>query len=340
MNINLLDALDTFEKEKGIKRDVLIEIIQKSIKSAYKKNYGTKNVEVEIDKSLTSISVYQIWHIVEKVEDPTEEISLEEAKKISSKAKLGEEIRKKVNLKKDFKRIAAQTAKQVILQNIKELEKNALYDKYAPLKNKLTSAEVMKVTEQYAEIRIGKLETKLPEKEMIPGEVLKQGDLIKVHIKDIQKTTKGPKIMVSRVTNELILELLKSIVPEVEKGIVEVVKIYREPGIRSKIAVKSNSKEVDPVGACIGENSMRISELLNEVKNEKIDIIEYSDDIVQFIKNALAPAEVVNVELNENEKSAIVYVPKTQFSLAIGKGGQTARTAAKITGWKIDIHTV
>ena len=340
MNINLLEALDTFEKEKGISRDVLIDIILKSIKSAYKKNYGTKNVDVEMDNKFTKLNVYQVWQVVENVENLQEEMSLEEAKRINPKVQIGEEIRKKINLKKDFKRIAAQTAKQVILQNIKELEKKALFDKYVSLRNKITNAEVLKVADGYAEIRIGKLETKLPEKEIIPGEKLLQGDLIKVHVKDIQKTTKGPKILVTRTSPELIIELLTTIVPEIEENIVEIVKIYREPGIRTKIAVKSNDKDVDAVGACIGENSMRINELLNELKVEKVDIIQYSDNPEIFIKNALAPAEVKNISINEENTQAVVYVPEDQFSLAIGKGGQTARTAAKITGWKIDIHTV
>lgn len=340
MNINLLEALDTFEKEKGISRDTLIDIIQKSIKSAYKKNYGTKNVEVEMDEKLSKLNVYQIWQIVEEVEDENEEISLEEAKKIDHKAKIGGKIRKKINLKKDFKRIAAQTAKQVILQNIKELEKKALYEKYISLKDKITNAEIIKVNQNFAEIRIGKLETKLPEKEMIPGEKLKAGELVKVHVKDIQQTTKGPKILVTRVTTELIEGLLKSIVPEIEEGLVNIIKIYREPGIRTKVAVKSNDADVDAVGACIGENSMRINELISELKVEKVDIINYSEDPEQFIKNALAPAEVKKIKINKEINHATVYVPETQFSLAIGKGGQTARTAAKITGWKIDIHTV
>ncbi|MDN5343841.1 transcription termination factor NusA [Oceanotoga sp. DSM 15011] len=340
MNINLLEALDTFEKEKGISRDVLIDIILKSIKSAYKKNYGTKNVDVEMDNKFTKLNVYQVWQVVENVENLQEEMSLEEAKRINPKVQIGEEIRKKINLKKDFKRIAAQTAKQVILQNIKELEKKALFDKYVSLRNKITNAEVLKVADGYAEIRIGKLETKLPEKEIIPGEKLLQGDLIKVHVKDIQKTTKGPKILVTRTSPELIIELLTTIVPEIEENIVEIVKIYREPGIRTKIAVKSNDKDVDAVGACIGENSMRINELLNELKVEKVDIIQYSDNPEIFIKNALAPAEVKNISIDEENTQAVVYVPEDQFSLAIGKGGQTARTAAKITGWKIDIHTV
>ena len=340
MNLNLLEAIDSLEKEKGISRDYLIDIIAKSIKSAYKKNYGAKNVEIDIDKNLTRLNVYQVWNVVEVVENPKEEISLEEAKKIDPKVEVGGVIRKKVNLKKDFNRIAAQTAKQVILQNLKEVEKKKLFERYLPLKNKISTAEVIRVTDSYIDIRIGKLETKLPDKEMIPGETFNTGDLIKVYIKDIQSTSKGPRIMVSRTAPEFICELLTSIVPEIDEGIVKIVKISREPGIRTKVAVMSTVPNVDAVGACIGEKGIRINELLKEIKNEKVDIIEYSEDPKIFIKNALDPAEVKNITLNEEERTAYVYVPENQFSLAVGKGGQTARLAAKITGWKIDIHSI
>jgi N utilization substance protein A len=340
LNLNLLEALDALERDKGISRDSLVDIIAKSIKSAYKKNYGAKNVEIEIDKNLTKLNVYQLWKVVETVENPKEEISLEEAKKINPKIEIGEMVRKKINLKKDFRRVAAQTAKQVILQNLKELEKKNLFDKYVALKNRISTAEIIKVSDEYIDIRIGKLETKLPMKETIPGETFKSGELVKVYIKNIQNTSKGPKIMVSRTVPELITELLSSIVPEIEEGIIKIVKIVREPGIRTKVAVVSSMPGVDPVGACIGEKGSRISELLKELKNEKVDIIEYSEDPKIFIKHALAPAEVKNIILNEDEKTAFVYVPENQLSLAVGKGGQTARLAAKITGWKIDIHSL
>ncbi|RAO99596.1 transcription elongation factor NusA [Petrotoga sp. 9PW.55.5.1] len=340
MNLNLLEALDALEKDKGISRDSLVDIIAKSIKSAYKKNYGTKNVEIEIDKNLTKLNVYQIWRVVDEVENPKEEISLEDAQKIEPKIKIGDTIKKKINLKKDFRRVAAQTAKQVILQNLKELEKKNLYEKYSALKNKVSTAEVVQLSEDHIDIRIGKLETKLPIKETIPGENFKTGELIKVYIKNIQQTSKGPKIMVSRTAPEFVKELLYSIVPEIEEGIIKIVKISREPGIRTKVAVVSSMSAVDPVGACIGEKGSRISELIKELKNEKVDIIEYSEDPKIFIKNALAPTEVKNIILNEQERTAFVYVPEDQLSLAVGKGGQSARLAAKITGWKIDIHSL
>lgn len=341
MNVVLIEALEELEREKDIKKEILLEIIEKAIEKAYKNNYEMENVEVVVDKNHGEITIYQILKVVEKVENEGEEISLEEAKKIDSKVNIGDYIRKKINPKKEFKRIAAQTAKQVIKQSIREIEKENLYHKYSPLEGKITTAEVLLVTKDYADIRIGKLETKLPQKEWIPGESLYSGDIIKVYIKSIQKTTKGPKILVSRSVPEFVEELFKMNIPEVEDGIVKIKKIYREPGIRSKIAVYSEDPKIDPVGACIGENGVRISQILEDLKNlEKIDVIKWSDDIEELIKNALAPAQVVNIKLDNKNRMALVHVPENQLSLAIGKGGQNARAAAKITGWKIDIHTI
>ncbi|KLO22896.1 MULTISPECIES: transcription termination factor NusA [unclassified Marinitoga] len=341
MNVVLIEALEELEREKDIKKEVLLEIIEKAIEKAYKNNYEMENVEVIVDKNHGEISIYQLLKVVENVEKEGEEIALEEAKKISSKAQLGDVVKKKINPKKEFKRIAAQTAKQVIKQSIREIEKENLYHKYAPLEGKITTAEVLLVTNDYADIRIGKLETKLPKKEWIPNETLYSGDILKVYIKSIQKTTKGPKILVTRNAPEFVEELFKMNIPEIEDGIVKIKKIYREPGIRSKIAVYSEDPKIDPVGACIGENGVRISQILDDLKNlEKIDVIRWSDNVEELIKNALAPAQVLKIKLDKKNKTALVHVPETQLSLAIGKGGQNARAAAKITGWKIDIHTV
>ncbi|AEX85381.1 transcription elongation factor NusA [Marinitoga sp. 1135] len=341
MNLALREALTELEREKGIKKEVLLEIIEKAIEKAYKNNYEMENVEVIVDKNHGEITIYQLLKVVEEVENEGEEITLEEAKKISSKAQIGDIIKKKINPKKEFKRIAAQTAKQVIKQSIREIEKEKLYQTYSTLEGKITTAEVLKVTPEYADIRIGKLETKLPAKEWIPGEKMYNGDIIKVYIKSVQKTTKGPKILVSRSVPEFVEELFKMNIPEIEDGIVKIKKIYREPGVRSKVAVYSEDPKVDAIGACIGENGMRIAQILEDLKNlEKIDVIKWSDDIEELIRNALAPAQVVEIKLDKKEKFALVHVPENQLSLAIGKGGQNARAAAKITGWKIDIHTV
>ncbi|GAB6188765.1 transcription termination factor NusA [Marinitoga arctica] len=341
MNVVLIEALEELEREKDIKKELLLEIIEKAIEKAYKNNYEMENVEVIVDKNHGEISIYQILKVVENVENEGEETSLEEAKKINSKVQIGDFVKKKINPKKEFKRIAAQTAKQVIKQSIREIEKENLYHKYSPLEGKITTAEVLLVTNDYADIRIGKLETKLPKKEWIPNESLYSGDIIKVYIKSVQKTTKGPKILVTRSAPEFIEELFKMNIPEIEDGIVKIKKLYREPGIRSKIAVYSEDPKIDPVGACIGENGVRISQILEDLKNlEKIDVIKWSEDIEELIKNALAPAQVLDIKLDNRNKIALVHVPENQLSLAIGKGGQNARAAAKITGWKIDIHTV
>jgi len=341
MNIGLLEALDQLEEEKGISKEEVFQILEKALMSAYRKNFGSsKNVEVKIDRNTGSIKLYQILEVVENVENPALQISLEDAKKIDPEAQIGSIVKRELNAKK-FGRIAAQTAKQVLIQKIRELEKEKQYEQYSELKGSVTTAEVIRVTADWADIRIGKLETRLPKREWIPGEELLTGSLIKVYIIDVKKTTKGPKILVSRTVPDFIIGLMKLEIPEIESGIVEVKAIAREPGIRTKVAVFSNNPQVDPVGACIGEGGSRIAAILKEIKGEKLDVLRWSDDPKQLIANALAPASVVEVEILEAErKVARVLVPPTQLSLAIGKGGQNARLAAKLTGWKIDIKPI
>lgn len=341
MNIGLLEALDQLEEEKGISKEEVIPILEKALVSAYRKNFGnSKNVEVVIDRNTGNIRVYQLLEVVEEVEDPATQISLEEAKKIDPLAEVGSIVKKELNVK-NFGRIAAQTAKQVLIQRIRELEKEKQFEKYSELKGTVTTAEVIRVTSEWADIRIGKLETRLPKKEWIPGEEIKAGDLVKVYIIDVVKTTKGPKILVSRRVPEFVIGLMKLEIPEVENGIVEIKAIAREPGVRTKVAVSSNDPNVDPIGACIGEGGSRIAAILKELKGEKLDVLKWSDDPKQLIANALAPATVIEVEILDKEnKAARVLVPPTQLSLAIGKGGQNARLAAKLTGWKIDIKPI
>ncbi|RKX52849.1 MAG: transcription termination/antitermination protein NusA [Thermotoga sp.] len=338
MNINLLEALEQLEEEKNISKEEVFKILEKALLSAYRKNFGrTGNVEIVINRMTGEIEVYQILEVVEKVEDPATQIDLEEAQKIDFKAKIGDKVKKKLNVKK-FGRIAAQTAKQVLIQKIREIEKDNLYKQYLNMVRTVVTAEVIRVSQNFADIRVGKLETRLLRKEMIPSEELKVGDFIKVYITDIKRKGKGPVIMVSRRVPELILGLLKLEIPEVDDGTVEVVKIAREAGVRSKVAVKSNNPLVDPVGACIGEGGARINSIMKELKGERIDVIKWADDPREFIANALSPASVVDVQiLNEEEKSSRVYVSPTQLSLAIGKGGQNVRLAVKLTGWKIDV---
>lgn len=268
MNIGLLEALDQLEEEKGISKEEVIPILEKALVSAYRKNFGSsKNVEVVIDRNTGNIKVYQLLEVVENVEDSTTQISLEEAKKLDPTAEIGSIIKKELDVK-NFGRIAAQTAKQVLIQRIRELEKEKQFEKYSELKGTVTTAEVIRVTSDWADIRIGKLETRLPKKEWIPGEEIKPGDLVKVYIIDVVKTTKGPKILVSRRVPEFVIGLMKLEIPEIENGIVEIKAIAREPGVRTKVAVTSNNPNVDPIGACIGEGGSRIAAILRELKGE------------------------------------------------------------------------
>jgi N utilization substance protein A len=341
MNLDFLRALEQLEEEKGIKVEEIIPAIEKALVSAYRKDHGgEKNVEIVINRQTGEIEIYQLLEVVDKVEDDKKQISLEEALKIKPDTFVGDFIKKRLNIKK-FGRIAAQTAKQVLVQKIREIEKEKQYEKYSELIGKISTAEVIRVTPDWADIRIGKLETRLPKKEWIPGEEIESSSLIKVYIKDVKKDKKGPRIMVSRICEEFVKGLLELEVPEIENGVVEIVKIVREPGIRTKVAVKSNNPKVDPVGACIGEEGVRIAAILKELKGEKLDIIKWSEDPKEFIAAALQPANVIEVEILDFEnKASRVIVPPNQLSLAIGKGGQNARLAAKLTGWKIDIKPI
>ncbi|MDI6863064.1 MAG: transcription termination factor NusA, partial [Pseudothermotoga sp.] len=329
------------EEEKGISKDEIMEILEKALVSAYKKNFGTsKNVEVKIDRMTGDIRLYQVFDVVENVTDELTQISLEDARKIDPLAEIGKKIYKKISVK-EFGRIAAQTAKQVLIQRIRELEKERQYEHYSELAGSVTTCEVIRVTADWADIRVGKIETRLMKRDWIPGETIKPGDLIKVYVVDVLKDRKGPKILVSRSVPEFVIGLFKLEVPEVENGIVQVKAIAREPGVRTKIGVISTNPQVDPVGACIGEGGSRISSILKELRGEKVDVFKWVDDPKQLIANALAPASVVSVEILDAErKAARVLVPPTQLSLAIGKGGQNARLAVKVTGWKIDIKPV
>ncbi len=341
MNIGLLEALDQLEEEKGISKEEVIPILEKALVSAYKKNFGSsKNVEIVIDRNTGNIKIYQLLEVVEDVTDPATQISLDEAKKVDPTAEIGKVVKRELSVK-NFGRIAAQTAKQVLIQRIRELEKEKQFEKYSDLKGTVTTAEVLRITPEWADIRIGKLETRLPKKDWIPGEEIKQGELIKVYIMDVVKTTKGPKILVSRKVPEFVIGLMRLEIPEIENNVVEIKAIAREPGVRTKVAVLSHNPNVDPIGACIGEGGSRIAAILRELKGEKLDVLKWSDDPRQLITNALAPASVIEVEILDAEnKAARVLVPPTQLSLAIGKGGQNARLAAKLTGWKIDIKPI
>jgi len=336
----LLEALRELEREKGISVEESIDILEKALMSAYKNKTGERNVEIVINKLSGEIEAYQMLEVVDNVENESLQISLEDALKIKPDANIGDIIKKKMNVKK-LGRFAVQVAKQVLIQKIREIEKEKQYERYSDLVKRVVTAEVLRVTPEFLDIRIGKLETHLPNKEWIPGETFEQSDLIKVYVRDVKRDKKGPKIIVSRIDPEFVLGLLELEVPEIENGIIEVVKVVREPGIRTKMAVVSHDPKIDPVGSCIGHEGSRIASVLKELRGEKLDVIKWSDDPKELIANALLPASVVDVEILDYEaRASRVLVSPNQLSLAIGKAGQNARLAAKLTGWKIDIKPV
>ena len=339
MNLEFIEALEEIEREKGISKDIIFDALETALISSYKKNFGSsQNVEVEINKNTGRVSVYAKKEIVEDVENELFEISVEEARNIDDKYQLGDIINIEIT-PKDFGRIAAQTAKQVVIQRIKDAERDVIYDEFIDRENEIITGMVQRISRNHVYIDLGKTEGVLPPTEQIEGEIYKQGDRLKLYIVEVKKTTKGPQIILSRSHPGLVKRLFELEVPEIQKGVVEIYGISREAGSRTKIAVYSKDENVDPVGACVGLNGARVKALVEELNGEKIDIIIWSKNMEEFIANSLSPSKVVNVKLNEREKSAIVIVPDYQLSLAIGKEGQNARLAAKLTNWKIDIKS-
>ncbi|MBA1333903.1 MAG: Transcription termination protein NusA [Firmicutes bacterium] len=339
MNLEFIQALEQIEKEKGISKDVLIEAINAALISAYKKNYGTsQNVNVIVDNKTGDVKVFSKKEVVEHPENVLTDISLEEAKRISPKYELGDNVEIEVT-PKNFGRIAAQTAKQVVVQRIREAERGIIYDEFINRENELVNGMVQRWEKNNVMIDLGRIEAVLPPAEQIPAEDYNAGSRIKVYIVEVKKTTKGPQIVVSRTHPGLVKRLFELEVPEIHDGIVQIKGISREAGARTKIAVNSVDPNVDPVGACVGPKGVRVQAVVNELRGEKIDIIKWSADVKEFIANSLSPAKVVKVSVSESDKSAKVVVKDYQLSLAIGKEGQNARLAAKITGWKIDIKS-
>lgn len=339
MNIEFIEALDQIEKEKGISKEILLEAVEAALVSAYKKNYGTaQNVKINIDRATGEVKVFSQKTVKEEVKDPLLEISLVEAKKINPLVKMGDIISIEVTPQK-FGRIAAQTAKQVVMQRIKEAERNIIYEEFAGRETDLVTGTVQRFDKKNVIIDLGKTEVILPQNEQIPTETYTPGDRIKVYILEVRKTTKGPVIIVSRSHPGLVKRLFELEVPEIYEGIVEIKSIAREAGSRTKVAVHSRDENVDPVGACVGPKGARVQAVVEELKGEKIDIIKWSKNAAEYISNALSPAKVLSVEVEEDSKIARVLVPEHQLSLAIGKEGQNARLAAKLTGWKIDIKS-
>ena len=339
MNTELLEALDILEREKEISKETLFEAIENSLITACKNHFGkSENVKVVIDRETGDFHVYAAKTVVENAEDDFMEISLEDAREISSQYDLGDTVNVEIH-SKEFGRIATQNAKNVILQKIREEERQVLYNHFAGKEREVVTGIVQRYIGRNISINLGKADAILNENEQVKSEEFKPTERIKVYILEVKDTPKGPKILVSRTHPELVKRLFEAEVTEVEDGTVEIKSISREAGSRTKIAVWSNNPDVDPVGACVGLNGARVNTIVEELCGEKIDIINWSENSAILIENALSPAKVISVMADEEEKVAKVVVPDYQLSLAIGKSGQNARLAARLTGFKIDIKS-
>ena len=339
MNTELLEALTILEKDKNISKEVLMEAIEQSLIQACKNHFGkADNVHVTIDHETCEFSVYADKTVVEVVEDPVMEISLSNAKMMDSKYELGDIVQVPIQ-SKQFGRIATQNAKNVILQKIREEERKVLYDEYFQKEKDVVTGVVQRYMGKNVSVNLGKVDAILSENEQVKGEVYKPTERIKVYVLEVKDSPKGPKIMVSRTHPELVKRLFEAEVTEVKDGIVEIKSIAREAGSRTKIAVWSNDPDVDAVGACVGMNGARVNTIVEELRGEKIDIISWNENPALLIENALSPAKVITVLADPDEKTALVIVPDYQLSLAIGKEGQNARLAARLTGFKIDIKS-
>ena len=339
MNKELMGALDELEREKNISKETLLDAIEQSLIQAYKNHFGkADNVHVTINRETGDFSVYADRKVVEFVEDPAEEVSLVEAQKQNTNAEVGDILKVPVHSDK-FGRIATQNAKNVILQKIREEERKVLFDQYHGNEKEVVTGIVQRVVGHNVSVNLGKADAILAENEQVKGETFKPTERIKVYILEVKDTPKGPRILVSRTHPGLVKRLFESEVAEVKDGTVEIKSIAREAGSRTKLAVWSNDPDVDPVGACVGVNGARVSAIVNELRGEKIDIINWDENPAILIENALSPAKVISVMADPDEKKASVIVPDYQLSLAIGKEGQNARLAARLTGFKIDIKS-
>jgi len=339
VSTELLSAFEQLARERGIAPEVLFEAVEAALISAYKRNFGTaQNVRVNMDRETGTIRVFARKDVVEAVSDGKQEIALDDAKAIDITYQVGDVVEMEVT-PKDFGRIAAQNAKQVVVQRIREAERSLVYDEYSNRENDIVTGVVQRIEQRQVYVDLGKAEAVLPPTEQISGEPYRYGERIKAYIVEVKKLPKGPQIMLSRTHPGLLRRLFELEVPEIHDGIVEIKSVAREPGLRSKIAVYSADENVDPVGACVGHKGLRVQMIVNELRGEKIDVVRWSENPDEYIANALSPAKVIAVEIFESEKSSRVIVPDYQLSLAIGREGQNARLAAKLTGWKIDIKS-
>ena len=339
MNKELMEALDILEREKEISKDTLFEAIENSLITAYKNHFGkADNVKVEIDRETCDYYCYAEKEVVDEVEDPVMQISPEDAKEIDLKAKVGDIVRVEIR-SKEFGRIATQNAKSVILQKIREEERSVIYNQYFEKEKDVVTGIVQRYMGKNISINLGKADAILNENEQVRTEHFRPTERIKVYILEVRNTPKGPRILVSRTHPELVKRLFESEVTEIKDGTVEIMSIAREAGSRTKIAVRSNNPNVDAVGACVGINGARVNSIVDELCGEKIDIVNWDENPGNLIQNALSPAKIVAVFADPDEKTAKVVVPDYQLSLAIGKEGQNARLAARLTGYKIDIKS-
>ena len=341
----LFEACEELERERGISKDVLIASLCDAMVAAYKKHMHVKeaaNIEAILDEQTGEIGVFSTKTVVEEVEDPDTQISLEEAKEIDEDVEVDDEVKIEVT-PEQFGRIAAQSAKQVITQRIRDAERNNILNEFLEKKGTLVTGIIQRVENRNVIVNIGKTDAIMPQKEQIPREYYKPGNRIRVFVLNVKEANRLPQVIVSHAHSEIVRELFELEVPEIEDGIVEIKSIAREAGFRTKIAVWSNDPEVDSVGACIGPRGSRIQTIVSELKNEKIDIVRWSQDPVEYIVNAISPARVVSVDImtdDEETKDALVVVPDDQLSLAIGREGQNVRLAHRLTGWKIDIKSI
>lgn len=336
MNKDFIRSLDELEREKGINKQDIIDAIEKALIKSYEEQYGESNVEINFNKDNGDIKVYAIKDIVEEVENKETQISLEEALAHRKRSKLGGQIKLQVK-PKDFLRVAAQKGKNIVIQFLRDAERRSIYDSYIDKEKELLNGSVQRIDRNNIYVDLGKSEGFIPERETVEGENFKAGDRIKVYVKEVKDTPKGPQIILSRKDGAFVTRLFELEVPEISQGLVDVMSIAREAGFRTKIAVRATDENIDPVGATVGMKGSRVNAIVEEINGEKIDIIIWDEDIKVYISNSLSPAEVVYVFADEKSKEATAFVPDSQLSLAIGKEGQNVRLAAKLTGWKIDI---
>lgn len=342
-NKQLIVAIQELEKEKGIKKDYLLDSIESALLTAYKRNYNSQeNVKVVVDRETGASHLYSVKEVVEHAENPILQISLEEARKIDKEAQIDGTVDVEL-VPKNFGRIAAQTAKQVIIQKLREAEREIIYSEYSERKGEIVSGIIQKADQNIVVMDLGKVEGVMPAKEQIPTEKYHVNDKTKGYILDVEKGAKGvPQVIISRACPEFVKKLFEFEIPEIYEGVIEIKAVSRDAGSRSKVAVYSPNENIDPVGSCVGQKGVRIQNIINELNGEKIDVIEWNADLSIYISSALLPAQVMAVDIDEENRIAQVIVPDDQLSLAIGKSGQNARLAAKLTGlsdWRIDIKS-